>query len=1610
MRIRRFKKIAAAVMAAVLAIGSIPVMGLAQVNAAEPEVTKTINFDLSGVAPVDKTETDFVAGDVPVIATGKVSVKVTDTPVVNEKGVEYTKWINTGGAGNTAKRAMKIVLPTTSKVTVWALSNSADEERGWVIADSAAKVVAEYSGAKLGDTVSGVSTILPAGTYYIYALKSVNFYDIDIQWSLGFDLSGVAAVDKTETDFTAGDVPVIATGKVSVKETDTPVVNEHGVEYKKWINTGGAGNTAKRAIKVILPTSCELTVWALSNSADEERGWVIADADAKVVAEYNGAKLGTTVNGVTTALPAGTYYIYALKSVNFYDVVANYAPIFDLNPGGAATEIETETAAGDFTLVGGSKDDGKNLTVDVPEGVSDAAGNAFTQRLKLNGSGSATKRAVKFTLDYKTSLDVYALSGGSGERTLNIEDATGKVVATVAAADKNNATVQPKTVRLAPGTYTIYSAGKGINIFDIRRTPDAVQCDWAEVETPQITSVTQSKVNGNFVVDFTGKVDKYEGADYIMISMQSNGKEVSSTKIVGKETSVEMVPFWNGDYSFTITAVREGESFKVGNTVEVKDFKLMLNAPKFRMLESIGGGKVYVDWVVNDYCKNYDVYYKLASAADYTKVTTTDKDEYTIEGLTTGSTYSIKVVAKEDGTDRTSEWVQDVLVTAKKADKNWNAALTGSGQTTVITVTDANGVPTEYPFDVSDESKDKTQVKDAVDVVNTTGKVAIKNTGGGKITNEEGFHYYYTMVDPNKENFKMTATFTIVDPKGYDGQSGFGIIATDVLGVNMFGDGTYVHKYFNSVGTYYYGISSKGMVDYPSFRYVTGHNNSDPSKTEGDERIETSKGFSGKTVIEAGKSYTFTLEKTNEKFIGTFDGQSIELNDTSILSVQEDGSIAVGVFAVRCMGVEISDIKFETSESTGVTAAVKDTKIAPDTRIYSTGTTGSADYEVIYASNVAGTLVVKAPDGTTKTITMTADSVARTTVKLTEGKNTVDTTFTPDKSADLTSYADITKSVTVEYKKVGVKGQSIWVSPDGKSDAAGTKADPMDLPTAVKYAQPGQTIVMMDGNYTKSVTIDRSVCGTANDYITLVAQNTGKAVFTGGAGLTVVGSYWHVYGIHVVGAAGVGIQVGGNYNIIEMCITSGCKNSGTQISRTQGSPTNKQGIEGLLWPSYNLIKNCESFDNCDAGKNDADGFAAKLTCGEGNKFYGCSAHNNIDDGWDLFAKVISGPIGTVTIENCIAYDNGALTDGSAVTLGEGNGFKLGGGYLPGGHVLKNSIAFNNMGKGITSNSCPDVEIYNCISYGNLTADGDGYNIGLNTMSSLAKEWVVEGVISMNTPANTKYADTVPFNLINEKNYIYNGSASFNSLGEEAVDDWFVSVDVSKKPTRNENGTINMGGLLELKEDFQTSHEGVGAVLDVTSDAAISVAPAISSIIPSGEEKDAVDEVEKSEDAVITDSEGKEITDEDIYMDIEALDATTITKFEAALKVAGVELSDDVKAEFFNITLEDKNGVKLAMKSGKLYVTFAYPDGTAQDTHSFRVYHMDGDKLEEVTYALTDEGIVMEADAFSPYAVVYEKAVTTGDTNNALPFAIAMMASMAAIAGAMYFGKKRRIFE
>ena len=201
-----------------------------------------------------------------------------------------------------------------------------------------------------------------------------------------------------------------------------------------------------------------------------------------------------------------------------------------------------------------------------------------------------------------------------------------------------------------------------------------------------------------------------------------------------------------------------------------------------------------------------------------------------------------------------------------------------------------------------------------------------------------------------------------------------------------------------------------------------------------------------------------------------------------------------------------------------------------------------------------------------------------------------------------------------------------------------------------------------------------------------------------------------------------GFQVSGDYNVLDQINAYHNGNTGIQLSRYSGTDLFPD------WPAYNLVLNCTSYGNADKGYEDADGFAAKLTVGEGNVFDGCVAYNNADDGWDLYAKVETGCIGSVTIRNCVAYSNGVLEDGTIG--GNGNGFKLGGESLSGKHVLENSYAFWNRSKGIDSNSCPDVIVRNCVSYNN-----GSHNVAFYTNNAGSTDFAATGIISFKDNTN-----------------------------------------------------------------------------------------------------------------------------------------------------------------------------------------------------------------------------------------------------------------------------------
>ena len=1174
--------------------------------------------------------------------------------------------------------------------------------------------------------------------------------------------------------------------------------------------------------------------------------YVIAEDGTKVAEVKNGTS-GSTYNTVKAEVEAGkTYYAYLggataqIWQVYFTPAEAEWL---------AADILASTTYNNGLTLCGTGWAN-NNATDDktFDDGFSALGDNAKAGSAKAQTNGKNSAGTVPDSGCY-----IKYTAAANGELAIDTKIGKGKTFYIVAedgtkAAEVKNSTDAStyNTVKAkveAGKTYYAYLGGATAQIWKVyySQLNKKTVVDWESVAKPVISKV-EAGADG-FTVTVEGIVDEYNGAEDIVVTMLHNDGQAGEAVIKRSEgtATVNFTAHESGDYTFVATAQRLGCADKASDVYEVKDFILGVKMPTITWAENKGNGEVYLDWVNISDAKDYTLTYKVKGSDESTavKIDGITEGDYTVKNLTVGSTYEFSVVANRADGYCSAVSEKELSVTAD-TQKNWYVSTVGSAQETKATITEADGNAQVINIANGDTASKKVATVEAKDITNTTGSMEIQAKASGKISDDEdGFSYYYTKVNPEKENFELTATFTVTDASlTPDNQTGFGVVVADTLGVNNWGTPSYVHKYFN----YFSSMMYSSKINAPTMRYITGYTSADTSNKDGVDRVNNNVKFNqltGTNMFKVGAEYTFTVRKTNDGYeaVATTENgtQTQKLTANDFTSVQEDGTVVVGVMVARKIGVKITDIKFTTSESKGLaTSEAVEDKVTPSIRVYSSNTCGAGEYEYTVVPNCAGTLkVTGSADGKAISKEVTADEVVRIPVAVNVGSNTIKAEFEPTAAANITSTKTVASETNVTRKVYGEAGQTIIVTPDGKTTGDGTEESPLDINTAVSYAQPGQTILMKNGVYDKWITINRSVCGTADKPINLVAESISTdgtdGVVLSGAGLTVIGSYWHVYGLYVKDSSGVGIQVSGNYNTIDMCTVNHAANSGIQISRNGGAD-NYAGIQGKLWPTGNLIKNCESFDNCDAGRNDADGFAAKLTCGEGNRFYGCISHNNIDDGWDLYAKSVSGTIGSVTIENCVAYNNGWLTTddvtAAGYNYGEGNGFKLGGGYLKGGHKLINCVSFGNHAKGITSNSCPDISITRCTAYNNGNADS--YSIGLNTMDSMLKEWKVSGLISMSKADLTAKADLIPFSQHGDDNYIYNGSESYNNLGQKATDEWFESVDTTIRPSRNADGTIDMHNLLVIKSGVLS--DNVGARLDTTSEEAISVKPQAGEVV------------------------------------------------------------------------------------------------------------------------------------------------------------------------------------
>lgn len=1327
----------------------------------------------------------------------------------------------------------------------------------------ALKVNVYKDGAAEADTVTS-STKLDDSTFvYVYKPSETGSYSFEAVASR----RGEAGKDKTSAkkilEFSLPLAAPVVSGLTSLGEQADGTVSvsfdwSEVKEAEKYIVTYWE-RTGDETVSETRPTN-EKTIEVTDISA---RSMTLTGLKAKVHYFIT----VTAVRGEET-VASKTAYVYTLvKALESYTL----RPEDSIEPFGAG-----DKADGDFEKAGENgfftvRYSAKTKVEDKNKSFGD--GYKGTRRINFGDSISTDKNVIEFTTTEKAVVKVWWAAGQDGRGITLINDEGIGDTSTLDTV-KDQAYITKFNISEA-GKYYLGNTGGSNYIFkvvvEIGEQAPEIRERWSTVAPPAVTKAVQGTAIQNDVTVGTMEVTVamemgIDGADALTVDMMdSDGNLVDSVERTTSDVStvtVSLTPQASGKYTFQATATREGETeAKVSNVSEAYDFKLLLGAPTFKSATCKGGGAIELEW---SSVKEADSY--ILSVKDTEIIIETNKLKYKItEGLEIGKeyTFEVRAVRGEGDTKEISEGVGTITETVKDENlRTWsfsaygsstnekNNGFEGSVADGKVTVYSESGKGKIVPASTDGLAFYYTAIDPATENFTLTATITVDNWTLSNGQEGMGLMVSDTVGEPYDSTPLWNNSFQNLATKveyRYDGEHvttdenypkismklGLGTIAktgataegvAEVKAGNATLPEGFKHEYDNT--TLETSCARLGAGTYNILgNYVPA--DKAPTGTQADKLLTTFK----LQIQRNNTGYWLRYLDMNGKVLGEKLYYDLDRNELTKL---DPDNIYVGFVASRNARITATDIDFKTiNPADDAPAEERETVyVTPSCSIASASVSNTSEYELLFAANWNGHVTVrddanvKVIDADYKVTTAAEDkdkkSYLKEKVKLDIGINNFKVTFTPDKAyqpndyTELTSYDAQVFSHNVNFRKYGAEGETLYVAVDGTASGNGTKDNPLDIYTAVKWVQPGQTIIIQEGTYklTKTIQIERGINGTADKRIYMIADPDAAArpVFDFQKrcmGVSIAGDYWYFKGFDVTNSADAlnGVKVSGSYNTLDRIQTYRNGNTGLQIGRLLGT----DGWDE--WPAHNLILNCSSYLNSDLGYEDADGFAAKLTIGDGNVFDGCIACYNADDGWDLFAKVQSGTIGAVTIRNSIAFKNGYILDesGNEVNAGNGNGFKMGGDSLKGGHKVENSLAFANKAKGIDSNSCPDIKAYNSISF-----DNESYNVAMYTNTATQTNYEARGVISYKK--SNKITEQLVFKgaqavrdselykaVYNDSNYFFNGISSLNTAKEKVTDDWFVSLDTAKALaaggiTRRADGTIDMHGYLELTEN------------------------------------------------------------------------------------------------------------------------------------------------------------------------------------------------------------------
>ncbi len=629
------------------------------------------------------------------------------------------------------------------------------------------------------------------------------------------------------------------------------------------------------------------------------------------------------------------------------------------------------------------------------------------------------------------------------------------------------------------------------------------------------------------------------------------------------------------------------------------------------------------------------------------------------------------------------------------------------------------------------------------------GSVTLESRGGKITGGHDGLLYYFTRLDPKKQGFVLTAR-VFVENYGREGtadtpqQCGFGLMVRDTVGQPRRDPYDPSFQEIPAPSNMVYIGLFAGDRNENVLRVTRRRGVYDPGELVGVTLDHLDLPFETK-IVTGGDGVKMQIGRDEKGFFVAAQMTDGEMSGRwyvpdcppNLLEQQDPENMYVGLFASRNAQVRYEDIDLEITDYTAPKEPPKlwvpvNDSVKPTLLLRSGAVSSVSAYTLTLQGNEDGEVYITFNGAPAGSLTLTEERPASLSVSLRPGENTFDCRYRFGGNA-------LTEIFTVDYREAPGPSSEVFAAPDGRDDAAGTEASPLSLTSALRRVAQGGTVYLTDGEYPEALKLTRELSG-ADGAVKTVAPAPGAKVRILG-GLWLDSCFWRVTGLEFTKTR---CLILGSFNLVDRCVFHDCDETGLMIGRGQPAGFN------FAWPSHNLVSFCESFGNLDPKHMNADGFAAKVGVGPGNVFESCVAHDNVDDGFDLYNKVENGRNSPVTMRGCAAYRNGIWTDPHDPTHvirggGGGNGFKAGGEGLPVGHVMENCVAFQNIMAGFSDNFNPGkLVVTGCVSVDNeqqnfifrdnpLTAPAGTYrrNISIRTTPSNWKDSITGDVDDTN---------------------------------------------------------------------------------------------------------------------------------------------------------------------------------------------------------------------------------------------------------------------------------------